>query len=400
MPEKKPAERFKFTMAALEKFVGQHQGERLVIHDLEVPGLIGELREGGAMSFYLYRRIDGRPSRYRIGRFPLVTVESARRQARIKIGEIADGKNPIEERRQSRRSFVLSAIWEHRLQYLKAHCQPNTVKEDTYYWDCQFAAFRNRQLKTITKKEMIDWHAKIGEVNGHFYANRCLSLMATLFNMAADDLDYAGANPCRKIKRFPEPKRTRFLLPEELEPFFTALAQEASQQNQDFFVVTLFVAARRGNVQAMRWEEVNLPSATWTIPRTKNGESQTVPIPAPALEVLKRRQKSAGNNPWVFPSELNPSGHMHSPKNAWERLRKRSGIKNLRMHDLRRTLASWQAATGASLPIIGKTLGHKSSSATEIYARLHLGPVKTAMDVAAAAILKAGNVKTKRTKKK
>ena len=63
---------------------------------------------------------------------------------------------------------------------------------------------------------------------------------------------------------------------------------------------------------------------------------------------------------------------------------------DLRIHDLRRTLGSWQAATGASLPIIGKSLGHKSLAATQIYARLNLDPVRASVSKATDAMLLAG----------
>jgi len=61
----------------------------------------------------------------------------------------------------------------------------------------------------------------------------------------------------------------------------------------------------------------------------------------------------------------------------------------LRIHDLRRTLGSWQARQGASLTIIGKSLGHKSQQATQIYSRLDLDPVRQSVDRATAAIVRA-----------
>jgi integrase len=61
------------------------------------------------------------------------------------------------------------------------------------------------------------------------------------------------------------------------------------------------------------------------------------------------------------------------------------------MHDLRRTLGSWQAAAGASLPIIGKSLGHKSLRATQVYARLNLDPVRTSVNQAVSAMVLAAN---------
>lgn len=392
--------RFKFTKSALSDLVAKHKGERLVVHDTDVQGLIAELREGGKLSFYLYRRIEGKPSRYRFGAFPEVTVEQVRKLAQVKLAEIASGKNPIAERRVNRESHTLTAVWEHRRRYLETHCSPRTLTEEQYAWDKRFGEFKGRQLRTIEKREVITWHAAIGKKdqkkNGPYAANRCLELLSTLFNMAADDLGYPGANPCRKIRRFPEPQRERFLQPDELEGFYKALEDEGSELMRDFFIVLLFSGARRTNVQEMRWEQVSLARKVWHIPKTKNGAAQDVPLPAPAVEVLERRKKTAGDNPWVFPSPKKAkSGHLEDAGWAWTRLKNRANLPDLRMHDLRRTMGSWLAGTGASLPIIGKTLGHKSPSATAVYARLHLDPVKQAMDTATAAILAAAKPKKK-----
>ena len=68
-------------------------------------------------------------------------------------------------------------------------------------------------------------------------------------------------------------------------------------------------------------------------------------------------------------------------------------LEALRIHDLRRTLGSWQAKTGASLAIIGKSLNHKSQQATAIYARLDLDPVRASVNTATAAMMEAGGMK-------
>jgi integrase len=107
-----------------------------------------------------------------------------------------------------------------------------------------------------------------------------------------------------------------------------------------------------------------------------------------ALEILQERyEHRVDETEWVFPG-TGVTGHLVSPKNAWLRIKKRAGLPDIHLHDLRRTLGSWQAATGASPAIIGKTLNHKDISTTTIYARLSLDPVRNAMDVATAAILK------------
>jgi len=90
---------------------------------------------------------------------------------------------------------------------------------------------------------------------------------------------------------------------------------------------------------------------------------------------------------FVFPGP-GKTGHYAEPKSAWKRILEKAGIKNLRIHDLRRSLGSWQAATGANLSVIGKTLGHKNTSTTAVYARLNLDPVRESMNKAAQAMLK------------
>jgi integrase len=69
------------------------------------------------------------------------------------------------------------------------------------------------------------------------------------------------------------------------------------------------------------------------------------------------------------------------------------------LHDLRRTLGSWQAKTGASLAIIGKSLNHKSQQATAIYARLDLDPVRASVNTATAAMMEAAGLKQTATVK-
>ena len=85
---------------------------------------------------------------------------------------------------------------------------------------------------------------------------------------------------------------------------------------------------------------------------------------------------------------------MSDPKKAWARVLNRAGLSNLRIHDLRRTMGSWQAKTGASLAIIGKSLNHKCTATTAIYARLDLYPVRASLEKATTAMLVAVGVKS------
>jgi integrase len=159
---------------------------------------------------------------------------------------------------------------------------------------------------------------------------------------------------------------------------------------RDYIFLALLTGARRRNVQSMRWDEIDWNQATWIIPaeKAKSKKPNRVMLSPIALTVLENR-KLASTSEWIFPGR-GTSGHLEEPKKAWRRILKAASITDLRLHDLRRTLGSWQAATGASLPIIGKSLGHTSLEATQIYARLDLDPVRASVNKATDAMLQAG----------
>ncbi len=137
----------------------------------------------------------------------------------------------------------------------------------------------------------------------------------------------------------------------------------------------------------MRWDEIHLLRGEWRI-ITKGKQPQTVTLSPDVLEILIERQKRSCSE-WVFPG-IGKTGHLVEPKGAWKRIVNQAGLADMRIHDLRRTLGSWQAKNNSSLLVIGKSLNHKSTKSTDIYARLDLDPVRESVNLANAAILKAG----------
>ena len=247
----------------------------------------------------------------------------------------------------------------------------------------------NRKLSQFKDTDFGKLHTEIGK--GHpTTANRIIAMVSSLFGFATERKLFKGNNPAMGIKKFPETKRDRFLQSDELPAFFKALSEEQNEAMRDYFLLSLLTGARRSNVLAMEWKHINLERTEWRIPTTKNGEPQTVTLTAEAVELLKARQGI--NTTWVFPG-TGASGHLEGPKKAWARLLKRAGLENLRIYDLRRTLGSWQAKTGAALVIVGKSLNHKSSNTTAVYARLDLDPVRESVGRATAVMLVADGMK-------
>ena len=102
---------------------------------------------------------------------------------------------------------------------------------------------------------------------------------------------------------------------------------------------------------------------------------------------LLEQLPSRGDSPWLFPSATAKSGHVVEPGKAWARIRATAGLSDCRLHDLRRTVASWMVGAGYSLPLVGKFLGHTQPSATAVYARLDTAPVRVALERVSALML-------------
>jgi integrase len=159
---------------------------------------------------------------------------------------------------------------------------------------------------------------------------------------------------------------------------------------RDFYVALLLTGGRRSNVQAMRWEDLDLTAGYWRIPgeAAKAGLSIIVPIVAPLAAILNERKTAGNGSPWVFPGRKGK--HMANPKHAWRRILDRAGLQNLRPHDLRRSLGSYMAGQNASLSIIGRALGHRTPQATAVYARLAIDPIREAVEQATTVMLTIG----------
>ena len=235
-------------------------------------------------------------------------------------------------------------------------------------------------------------HSRVGSENGHYAANRLVALLSSIYNRAADDIGYTGHNPARGIQRFKEEKRDRFLQRDELPRFFKALEAEENTTLKDCVTCCLFTGARRSAVQAMKWSDLDLAGGYWRIPPedSKSGVPVIVPLSPAVAEILNRRRETDPTGTWVFPSR-SKTGHVVELKTVWSRVIKAAGLEGVRPHDLRRTMASWQALLGASETLIGRTLGHAAGSpATSIYARLSLDPVRASINAAEAAMVEAG----------
>ena len=405
------ANKISFTKKVLDKLPLPPVGKRVDYFDINTSHLTLRVSHVGTKAFVLYRKIDGVAERLTLGRYPTMTIDQARRMVAKHNGSIAVGQNPAEQKRSLRQESTLGEVFDrYMVEYAKPRKKSWEIDEQRY--NVHLVHWQNKKLGLVKKQhvqkllthiaenqrfiEGVDklGRRKVKKVGGKGASNQILRLLRKVFNQAID-WGWEGDNPCTRIKEYKSQSRDRFLEGDELPKFFEALGEEPNTTARDYILASLLTGARRTNVLEMRWDQINLERREWLIPETKNGESQRLPLISAMLTLLKDRKAEADGSEWVFPSH-GSTGHLTNPDKTWKRVLARAGIDDVRgtwLHDLRRSMGSWQANTGASLSVIGKSLNHKNINTTAIYARLAMDPVRESMEKAASAMFEAGGIK-------
>ena len=385
------ANKFNFTKATIEALPIPKDGMRTEYWDTKQLGLQIRITATGAKSYYVKRRIKGKqPECILLGRSNALTIEQARNKAAEINHAIAGGSNLADIVRTSKLEMTLDDLFnEYMARTATFNKRPDKPRANYRLYLSQWG---KRKLSSIKHEEVDRLHKKLGRDKGIVTANIALKLLHVMYNKAINEWRiWKGENAAHGIKKFPEQSRDRFIQSDELPKFFKALADEQNAAMRDYFLLSLLTGARRANVLAMQWADVNLERAEGRIKETKSGTPQTVTLSPEAVDLLHNRKPSEPTT-FVFPGN-GSSGHLIEPKKGWKRILERAGIDDLRIHDLRRTLGSWQAKTGASLAIIGKSLNHKNQSTTAIYARIDLDPVRDSVNTATSAMMAAAKLK-------
>ena len=201
---------------------------------------------------------------------------------------------------------------------------------------------------------------------------------------------YNGKNPAARVKKFPKQSRERFVQSHEMPWLLKVLADEMPKI-ETYFLCLLLTGARRDEARLMKWAHLDLNRALWHKPTTKTGVPHTIPLPP---QLVSRLQQLPRITEWVFTSSPNVNNGMQGGSGAglpWSIIGGASGrrwsLRDVRIHDLRRTAASWLAINGSNLPVIQSMLNHKSLTSTQVYARLSVAPVRLALDDQAERML-------------
>jgi len=371
-----------------------NSGRRRILWDSALPGFGCLLHPSGRRVYVVqYRTLAGRSRRLALGAHGVLTPEQARTLATEKLADARGGRDPAAERRQARDALTVKELAERYEQLHLPKKKARSVAEDrrilTKY---VLPALGSRVLTEIGAADISRLHAAMHEAP--IMANRVLAVLGTLFGLAEEwGLRPDGTNPCRRVKRYPERRRERFLSEAELARLGTAIAELEREGPRgtvgaNALRLLCLTGCRRGEVLGLTWQEVDFERGLLRLADSKTG-ARTVVLGPPALELLTKLARSQKGER-VFPDRRGyKCGLDVELAEQWKRTRAQAGLPDLRIHDLRHTHASVGAAGGLSLHLIGALLGHKRPGTTARYAHLADDPIRAAADRVANRIAAA-----------
>lgn len=345
---------------------------RVDYRDGHTRGLILRVTPNGSKSWSVSysRRSDGRKRRCTIGRYPDFSLEAARAEAQDILSRVARGEDPAGDKQARRGAFTFEELAK---AWVERHGKPNKGARSLYDDELMLKreilpAIGGMKADEVTKRDVIRIIDAVAERGARYRSNRVLALTRSIFRWGCAE-DLIQFDPTQGIRpRTVERPRDRVLSDEEIRTFWNALDDAPmSKAVATMLRLALITGQRIGEVAGARKVEIDLNrrEPVWTLPggRTKNRQTNRVPLSKLAVELLEEAVAASGDSAYVFPS---PSGNgpmsAHAATRAISRARPMLGVENFRVHDLRRTVATSMASLGINPHTISLVLDHISVS--------------------------------------
>jgi integrase len=336
--------------------------------DTHTTGLGLRVTEKGAKSWVVMYRVNGRQRRLTLGPYPRISLADARIRALEALNEVSKGLDPAAEKQAARAADsrartladVVSAYIERR------------VKPQNRSWKETERIFQRDVLPTLGKRPLAevsraDIVALLDRMMGTgrpYMANRVRAALSAFFNWCVAN-SRLEASPAQNVPApFKEKSRDRVISDDEIGALWNAWNEMGWPFGQAFKLM-LVTGQRRNEVARMRWADVDLDKALWTLPReaTKADRRHEVPLTDLALGILSAAPR---NGEFVFTT------NGRTPISGFSRAKKRcdelSGVTDWHLHDLRRTVASNLARLGIPPHITDKILNHASGEISGVRA--------------------------------
>ncbi len=376
------------------------KSRKYVAWDSEVSGFGLRVMPSGSKSYILQYRIGrGRSAKIRtitLGKLDSLTPEAARRAARDCKAEARLGQDPFqpEERIQNQRSQSFAELFEtwklksaHISRRTGALRKPANVKLDVDRLTIHvLPLLHDKPIDEIKLADIANVRDQITQgttrtnektkprgvrrvTGGPGTAKRTIGILSSVFAYAVEN-ELLDRNPCKGVRLAPGKNNERFLTETEAGHLGEVLkkweARENAKQAVTIIRLLSLTGARRSEISELKWSEIDFEQGFLRLGDTKTGISIR-PISKLALDLLAAQPR--GDQEWVFPASTGPAAYQGLGK-IWRQIRSEAGLDDVRLHDLRHSFASFGAAKGLSLPMIGALLGHKSFATTQRYAHL------------------------------
>ena len=401
----------KLTDAIARKTLPPGRGQCFV-WDSEIKGFALRVTTGGAKSFVLDYRIDGRQRRITLGNYPDWTVQAARMAAKQMKRDVDLGHDPMGERRALRDAPTVEDLWQrYQTEKLSNKAARTQIDERSMWKMIILPRLGKHRVVEVSYNDVDELHRDITRIRKTpVRANRVVEVLRGAFNLAIR-WHWRQDNPARGVQRNPEEKRDRYLAKTEIIALARAVNEHPEVTSANAIKLLMLTGARRGEVLGATWDMFDLEQGIWVKPsaHTKQRRIHRVPLSNPALELLKSMRVGARSR-FVF---CGPEGKpLTDIKRTWASVCKRAGFvkrvpkqtragkpvfddtgapilveqPNLRIHDLRHSFASILVSAGASLPLIGQLLGHTQVQTTQRYAHLFDSPMRDAAEAVGAFV--------------
>lgn len=361
-------------------------------YDNAITGFILEVRVTGGKTYSLrYRDSYGKQRQHKLGDAKSITFEKARQAAEKIRSKVVLGDNPSDDKKALRQVPTLAEFI--RDKYLPhVHLHRRNFQSTISFLNLHILPdFGALHLDQITSTMISEAHqAMRGKGYALATANKLPILFKIMFNLAKKmRVQGASSNPANEVTLFQANNaKERYLSSEETVRLHQVLTQSDNTQLKHIVALMLMFGCRKRELLDAKWEHFDMERRNWRIPMSKSGKARNIPISAKAMELLRGLPRWKGC-PYVVPNPdtLKPFGNLYC---AWDTARKRAGLPDVRMHDLRHSFASNLVNAGQSIYVVGKLLGHSQVKTTQRYAHLSDATLHAAVDAAANAAVGVG----------
>jgi integrase len=383
----------RLTDALVRRLEAPATGNRIT-YDNAAKGFGARITAAGARAYVLTYvvRGSGRQRRYTIGGCDDWTATDARAEARRLKAMIDVGGDPLgafeAERAAPDMGDLIARFREEHFPRLRASSAADYERMLRNYVLPHFS--ESTKVVDVSFTDIDALHRKITRLGYSHRANRVIAMLHKMFALAVH-WKMRADNPVRGIEHNREHARRRYMTSDELARVVAALAKFPDRDIADAIRLLMLTGARKAEVLTMRYGHLDLTAGTWSKPpaSTKQNAPHSVPLSAPARQLLAERGDRKAPDEYVFPG-TGTKRHLVNVHDAWQRICKTAGIEGLRIHDLRHSYASTLASAGHSLSLIGALLGHTQPQTTARYAHLFDDPLRKATEQVGAAVMNAG----------